>query len=314
MIIPSLEPQRYKIRGKWICSQLSIKLGSHLESVSIHINCHFPATSSLANMGSPYVSDVDLTYPPDDNPRYLTSFRVDRYAHSKLNSQFHRTFMRCTHRGTYLPSTGDSASTPPTLTTGDDSTDPSEGFSSRGYKSNFYGSAFERAGPRTLPSSGLRESIDCFFRFIHDCDETPRALEWPAHAVEHLVSIVGIAEPPSIPAPYYCSCGVQVDHGTWEPIFRHALKHISAAGGRQLPDTCLLDFLREHDIISDEERTKADFQTQPNQIYESATYTTNYTLIGIGGAGHGSGGPERRMSDVSDFSDSADSTGSAVSA
>jgi hypothetical protein len=261
-----------------------------LESVSIHINCHFPATSSLANMGSPYVSDVDLTYPPDDNPRYLTSFRVDRYAHS------------------------DSASTPPALTTGDDSTDPSEEFSSRGYKSNIYGSAFERAGPRTLPSSGLRESIDCFFRFIHDCDKTPRALEWPAHAVEHLVSIVGIAEPPSIPAPYHCSCGVQVDHGTWEPIFRHALKHISAAGGMQLPDTCLLDFLREHDIISDEERTKADFQTQPNQIYESATYTTNYTLIGIGGAGHGSGGPERRMSDVSDFSDSADSTGSAVSA
>jgi hypothetical protein len=257
-------------------------------------------------MGSPYVSDADLTYPPGANQRYFTGF--DRYAHSKLNYQFHRTFMRCTHRGTYLPSTGDSASIP-TLT-GDDSTLPSEELSSLEYKSNFYGSAFERSGPRTLPSSGPRESIDCFFRFIHDCDETPRALEWPAHAVEHLVSIVGIAEPPSIPAPYDCSCGVQVDRGTWEAIFRHALKHIRAAGGRQLSsDICLLDFLREHDIISDEERRKAVFQPQSNQGYESVAYT----LIGIG-AGHGSGGHERRMSHHSDFSDSADSTGSAESA
>jgi hypothetical protein len=108
--------------------------------------------------------------------------------------------------------------------------------------------------------------------------------DWPSHAVDHLVSVWG-GEPPNILLPYDCNaCDAQVTHGTWEAIFCHVLEHIrSGGGGRRLAaEICLLSFLRDHDIISEEERRKAVFQSTTN--HENRAYT--HLLSGMGAGGH----------------------------
>jgi hypothetical protein len=150
-----------------------------------------------------------------------------------------------------------------------------------------YGAPSSRSEPRFVPKAS-QESIKCFFRSIYDCDETPRALDWVDHAVEHLTDFENGGAPPMLPGTYDCNeCGLCVDHGTWEAVFHHVLCHIRDSPGRQWIDRGLLTFLMDHGIISDAERSNAAFLP----VNESPDRT--HDLGGMGAAHY----PLRRGSD-----------------